>query len=74
MLKVFKKIDQTVLQSKSRKILTKILRYQVPDTQIILRSSRRIQIRVDTEDLEQIGKLILMTELLQNLKKETESL
>lgn len=74
MLKASKKIDQTVLQSKNRRILTKTRRYQDPDTQIISKSSKRIQIRVDTEDLERIGKLILMTELPQNLKKETEFL
>jgi len=56
MLKVFKKIDQTVLQSKNRKIIMKIRRYLDPDTRIILKNLKRIRILVGTEDLELIGK------------------
>lgn len=41
------------------------------DTLTILSNSKKIPILADIEDLELIGKLTLMTELHQSLKKET---
>lgn len=73
MSKAYKKIDPTVLQSKSNKTLRKMQKFLDPDTPIIWKSWKKILIRVDTEDLEQIGKLILMIGLLQSQKKETGS-
>lgn len=48
-----------------------MLKFPNLDTLTILSNSKKILILVDTEDLELIGKLTLMTELHQNQKKET---